>query len=202
MWRKLGGGPVATMRFGQVPNEARVLDVHTSLPLTAAVSDVNKFSNNVMARHLLLTIDKEKNGPPANAARGARTVSAWLTSQGIPAPELVIENGSGLSREERISAKTLEALMRLMHAKPTAQAFRESMPVAGADGTLSSRFSGSNAQARAWLKTGGLHDVRTLAGYLQRPDGRMFVYVGMLNHPRAPQAFGVLERAVEWVYSQ
>jgi D-alanyl-D-alanine carboxypeptidase/D-alanyl-D-alanine-endopeptidase (penicillin-binding protein 4) len=202
MWRKLGGGPVATMRFGHVPNEAHVLDVHTSQPLTAAVSDVNKFSNNVMARHLLLTIDKEKNGPPANATRGARTVSAWLKSQGIPAPELVIENGSGLSREERVSAKTLEALMRLMHAKPTAQAFRESMPVAGVDGTLSSRFSRSNAQARAWLKTGGLHDVRTLAGYLQRQDGRMFAYVGMINHPRAPQAFGVLERAVEWVYSQ
>jgi D-alanyl-D-alanine carboxypeptidase/D-alanyl-D-alanine-endopeptidase (penicillin-binding protein 4) len=70
------------------------------------------------------------------------------------------------------------------------------------DGTLSSRFSRSNAQASAWLKTGGLNDVRTLAGYLRRNDGRMFAYVGLINHPRAPQAFGVLERGVEWVYGQ
>jgi serine-type D-Ala-D-Ala carboxypeptidase/endopeptidase (penicillin-binding protein 4) len=203
MWKKLGGaGNMGALRISTVPANARVLDAHRSQPLPAAVSDVNKFSNNVMARHLLLTIDREKNSAPAQAARGARTVQAWLKEKGIAAPELVIENGSGLSRDERVSATTLAALLRVMHAAPSAQLFRESLPIAGVDGTLASRFTNSNAQASAWLKTGGLNDVRTLAGYVRHRDGRMFAYVGMLNHTRAAQAFGVLEKAVDWVVQQ
>lgn len=202
MWKRLGGGAVGPVRYGAVPPEARILDSHRSPPLSAVVADVNKFSNNVMARHLLLTIDRERNGAPAQVERGARTVRDWLHEQGIRAPELVIENGSGLSRHERVSAATLVALLTLMHGKPTAHLFRESLPLAGVDGTLSGQFGRSRAQASAWLKTGGLNDVRTLAGYLRRSDGRMFAFVGMINHPRAAQAFGVLEDAVEWVYRQ
>jgi serine-type D-Ala-D-Ala carboxypeptidase/endopeptidase (penicillin-binding protein 4) len=202
LWKKVGGLSIGSIRAGDVPANASVIEAHVSLPLSAAVSDVNKFSNNVMARHLLLTLDAQKNGPPAQAARGAALIKSWLKTQAIAAPELVIENGSGLSRDERVSAQTLVALLRLMHSRPTAQLFRESLPVAGVDGTLSTRMRNSQASASAWLKTGGLNDVRSLAGYLRRSDGRQFAYVGMLNHPRAPQAFGVLERAVEWSYAQ
>jgi serine-type D-Ala-D-Ala carboxypeptidase/endopeptidase (penicillin-binding protein 4) len=202
LWKKVGGLAVGSIRAGEVPPDANALEAHVSLPLSAAVSDVNKFSNNVMARHLLLTLDAQKNSPPAQAARGATLVKAWLKAEGIAAPELVIENGSGLSRDERVSAQTLVALLRAMHKKPAAQIYRESLPIAGVDGTISTRMRNSQASASAWLKTGGLNDVRSLAGYLRRSDGKQFAYVGIMNHPRAPQAFGVLERAVEWSYGQ
>jgi serine-type D-Ala-D-Ala carboxypeptidase/endopeptidase (penicillin-binding protein 4) len=177
-----------------------VLDTHVSLPLTATVSDVNKFSNNVMARHLLLTIDRVQSGSPANAPRGAKSITAWLKKEGIDTSDLVLENGSGLSRDERVSANMLAQLLRKTLTKPHAADFIASLPIAGVDGTLSQRFANSEAKASASLKTGGLNDVRSLAGYLRRSDGRTLIYIGMLNHARAPQAFGVLERAVEWAF--
>ncbi len=202
LWKKSGGGAMGVVRTGDIPAGVSVIDAHISLPLPAAIADVNKFSNNVMARHLLLALDLAKNPAPSQALRGASVVRSWLAAQGIAASELVLENGSGLSRNERISPRTLVALLRAMHRSPTAQIFRESMPIAGVDGTLARRFNQSSAAANAWLKTGGLNDVRALAGYLRRSDGKQFAYVGILNHPRAPQAFGVLERAVEWTYAQ
>ncbi len=195
MWKKLGGGAVGNVRTGEIPATARLLDTHLSQPLTAAISDVNKFSNNVMARHLLLALDPAR---PATAAGGARAVQAWLAGRRIAAPELVIENGSGLSRGERVSPRTLDALLQHMHAREASATFRNSLPVAGVDGTLARRFTASNVTANAWLKTGGLNDVRSLAGYIRREDGTMLTFVAVLNHPRAPQAAAVIDRAVEW----
>jgi serine-type D-Ala-D-Ala carboxypeptidase/endopeptidase (penicillin-binding protein 4) len=201
MWKRVGGiGNIGTVKFGAIPTHAQVLDTHISLPLTAAVSDVNKFSNNVMARHLLLTIDRAQNGAPAQSARGANAITAWLKKEGIDTRDLVLENGSGLSRDERVSANFLAALLRKTLTKSHASEFIASLPIAGVDGTLSQRFNNSEVKASASLKTGGLNDVRSLAGYLRRSDGRTLIYIGILNHPRAPQAFGVLERAVEWAF--
>ncbi len=201
LWKRVGGaGTIGGVRLGAVPANAHVLDTHVSLPLSAAVSDVNKFSNNVMARHLLLTIDRAQNSPPAHPTRGGKAISAWLKKEGIDPNDLVLENGSGLSREERVSANLLAQLLRKTLTKPHASDFIASLPIAGVDGTLSQRFNNSEVKASASLKTGGLNDVRSLAGYLRRSDGRTLIYIGILNHPRAPQAFGVLERAVEWAF--
>ena len=201
LWKRVGGAAsMGSIRVGTIPASAQVLDAHVSLPLTAAVSDVNKFSNNVMARHLLLSVDRAQNSPPAQAPRGAKTIVAWLKKEGADPSDLVLENGSGLSRDERISANLLAALLRKTLTKPHANDFIASLPIAGVDGTLSQRFANSEAKASAWLKTGGLNDVRSLAGYLRRNDGRTLIYIGILNHPRAPQAFGVLEKAVEWAF--
>ncbi len=201
LWKRVGGAAwMGGIRVGAVPANAQVLDTHVSLPLTAAVNDVNKFSNNVMARHLLLGIDRAQNGSPAQASRGAKSVVTWLKKEGIDTRELVLENGSGLSRDERVSANLLAALLRKTLTKPHANDFIASLPIAGIDGTLSQRFANSEAKASASLKTGGLNDVRSLAGYLRRNDGRTLIYIGILNHARAPQAFGVLEKAVEWAF--
>jgi serine-type D-Ala-D-Ala carboxypeptidase/endopeptidase (penicillin-binding protein 4) len=201
MWKRVGGvGTIGAVKFGPIPAQAQLLDTHVSLPLTAAVSDVNKFSNNVMARHLLLTVDRTQNGVPAQTARGAKSITAWLKKEGVDTSDLVLENGSGLSRDERVSANLLAALLRKTLTKSHASDYIASLPIAGVDGTLSQRFSNSEAKASASLKTGGLNDVRALAGYLRRGDGRTLIYIGILNHPRAPQAFGVLERAVEWAF--
>lgn len=201
LWKRVGGiGNIGAMKFGAIPAHAQVFDTHVSLPITAAVNDVNKFSNNVMARHLLLTIDRAQNGAPAQSIRGAKAITAWLRKEGIDTTELVLENGSGLSREERVSANMLAALLRKTLTKAHSSDFIASLPIAGVDGTLSQRFNNSEVKASASLKTGGLNDVRALAGYLRRSDGRTLIYIGILNHPRAPQAFGVLERAVEWAF--
>jgi serine-type D-Ala-D-Ala carboxypeptidase/endopeptidase (penicillin-binding protein 4) len=201
-WARAGGAPIGPIRFAAVDPSAKVIDAHESPPITAAVNDVGKFSNNVMAQHLLLTIDKEKNGAPANLARGSETVKRWMQSVVKDASGLVIENGSGLSRAERVSAQTLVALFRYMQSRPTFEAYLNSLPIAGVDGTLSYRFQNSSAQASAFLKTGGLNDVRSLAGYLRRSDGRFFYFVGIVNHPRANAGMVALERAVEWAYAQ
>jgi serine-type D-Ala-D-Ala carboxypeptidase/endopeptidase (penicillin-binding protein 4) len=201
-WKKVGGGSVGAVRSGPIPPEAKTLEVHSSLPLIAAVADVNKFSNNVMARHLLLTIDRIANGAPAQVPRGVEAIKRWLMRRQLAMPELVIENGSGLSRDERVSAQGLGALLRFAATQPYASAYMQSLPLAGVDGSLTERFVGSRAQGTAYLKTGSIDAVRTLAGYLNLPGGRQLVYIALINHANAQHTQAALEAGVEWAYAQ
>jgi serine-type D-Ala-D-Ala carboxypeptidase/endopeptidase (penicillin-binding protein 4) len=202
MWRDSGGVWKGAVKDGRAPTStgARVLYSHVSAPLATMVADINKFSNNVMARQLLLTVDAEIAKSPGRAGRGGRSIREWAKSRGFDVPELVIENGAGLSRSERISAKSLGAFLEYGLTAPYSKDFVQSLPIAATDGTLTKRFNHRAAEGNAFLKTGTLTGVKSLAGYLRLPDGRLLLFVGIVNHANAESSTQALDSAVEWVY--
>ena len=115
-------------------------------------------------------------------------------------PELVIENGSGLSRQERLSAGSLARLLDAADASPVREEFASSLAVAALDGTLQRRFQNGSVAGQALLKTGSLEGVRALAGYVIDAQGRRWTVVAMVNHPNASRAQSALDALVGWTY--
>ncbi len=160
LWSEMGGTWKGTVREGQVPPSAPLVYVHESDPLAEIVRDINKFSNNVMARQLYLTLAAELGGAPARGEYASQAIRRWLTGKKIAAPELVIENGSGLSRNERMSAASLAALLQAAWASPALdrrlRARSPRAPVRGGDDRESSESariaSGAGRPARLGLR--------------------------------------------------
>ena len=200
LWRQAGGQLSGQVRWGSVPAQARPLLSFESLPLREVIADINKMSNNVMAQQLFLTLSSELGAPGRWAASRLRLGQWWRQRfAGLPAP--VLENGSGLSREERSTAHSLSALLRQARQGPLASAFTESLAIAGVDGTvkrMAERMPQSPVLGRAWLKTGSLRDVASVAGYVQGESGRLYTVVAIVNHPNAGQARAALEQLLDW----
>ena len=199
-WGELGGTWSGRIREGVVTPAAKLLYAHDSEPLAEVIRDINKFSNNVMARQLYLTLAAETGGAPARADNARHAIRQWLTAKKIAAPELVIENGSGLSRQERLSAASTAALLQAAWASPLMPEFVSSLPLVAADGTMRKRMRGEGVAGRAHIKTGLLHDARSIAGYVLDRSGRRHVVVMFINHPRAPQAEAAFDALLAWVY--
>jgi D-alanyl-D-alanine carboxypeptidase/D-alanyl-D-alanine-endopeptidase (penicillin-binding protein 4) len=200
LWGEMGGTWSGNVRDGLVPPAARLVYVHESEPLGDIVRDINKFSNNVMARQLFLTLGAELGGPPARAEEAVRAITEWLAAKKIAAPELVLENGSGLSRSERISARHLAALLAAAWRSPVMPEFVSSLPVVAADGTMKKRLRGERVAGSAHIKTGLLADARAIAGYVLDRNGRRHVVVMIANHPQAPEADAAMDALLQWVY--
>ncbi len=201
-WGESGGTWNGTAREGVVPPSARLLHTQESEPLAEIVRDINKFSNNIMARHLFLTLGAEAGGVPANTQKSVAAVRAWLASKNIAAPELVMENGSGLSRAERISAGNLAALLQAAWKSPVMPELMSSMPIAGLDGTMRRRVKGEGVSGQAHIKTGLLSDVRSMAGYVLDRRGQRVVVVMIVNHANAHQAQPAMDALLRWVYDR
>jgi D-alanyl-D-alanine carboxypeptidase/D-alanyl-D-alanine-endopeptidase (penicillin-binding protein 4) len=197
IWESVGGTWAGTVRDGAVPTDARLLATHESAPLPEVVRNINKFSNNVMARQLFLTLGKEATGEPANPERATRAVHEWLASHDLAMPELVLENGSGLSRIERISAGSMARLLVHAWASPLMPEFIASLPLVGVDGTMRKR---NGAAGDAHIKSGSLSDVRAIAGYVLAASGRRYAVVAIINHANAGAAQSVHDSLLQWVY--
>ena len=202
LWRQTGGLLTGQVRSGPVPATARLIHEAPSLPLADIVADVNKFSNNLMAQQVFLTLGRF----PATFERSRERVLQWWAGRFGPrvsAP--VLDNGAGLSRDERITADALLALLRDAARHPQGAVLRQSLPVVGVDGTaarMGERGILKNALGQAQVKTGSLRDVASVAGYVQVPGGQPWVVVAIINHPNAPQARSVLDAVLEWTASQ
>lgn len=196
LWGEMGGTLRGRVRSGRVPADARVLAVHSSPALAEIVREINKYSNNVMARQVFLTLDAARPATPEGARRA---VEAWLSGKGLDMPELVLDNGSGLSRKERISARNLARLLLAAWRSPVMPELMASLPLAGIDGTLRKRLNGAFATGRAHLKTGYLENVRTLAGYALDGDGRRWIVVFLINDPRAHQGKPAMDALLRWL---
>lgn len=203
-WQQSGGKLDGGLRLGPVPADARLVYTHESLTLAEVIRLVNKFSSNVMARHLLLTIGAEKAGRPGTTTAGTRAIVEFLASRGIPTRDLVIENGSGLSRTERISAEGLADVLLDAWKSPYAPEFQASLPLSAVDGTLRRRFRSPDMEGRLRMKTGSLQDVSALAGYVNAASGKTYVAVIILNHPNAELGAGEAVQAalVNWVFGR
>jgi D-alanyl-D-alanine carboxypeptidase/D-alanyl-D-alanine-endopeptidase (penicillin-binding protein 4) len=171
-----------------------------SPPLYDIVRDVNKLSNNVMARQIFLTLATTRHPPPATPALAADVVQRFLKEQKISMPGLVLENGSGLSRHERVTAGGLAQLLAAAERSPAREEFASSLAVAATDGTVQRRFQNGSVAGQALLKTGTLEGVKALAGYVIDGEGRRWIVVAMINHPNAARGQAALDALVQWVY--
>ena len=202
LWRELGGTFNGTVRDGAAGAEARLIAAVQSPPLSEAVRDINKYSNNVMARQLYLTLGAVGDGAPATGDKSNRIIKQWLTGKGLAVPELVLENGSGLSRIERISAKSLGQILLSAFRSPVMPELVSSLPLAAVDGTMKKRLAGADIAGQAHLKTGSLSGVRAIAGYVLDAAGRRVVVVMIVNHANAGNAQPVQDALLKWVYNR
>lgn len=202
LWAEMGGTWGGAAREGPVPPDARLLHAMESAALAEIVRDTNKFSNNVMARHLFLTLGAEGAGAPANSDKAATAIKAWIARKRIPVPGLSMENGSGLSRSERISAGGLASLLQAAWRSPVMPEFIASLPVAAVDGTMRRRMKGEGVAGQAHIKTGLLTDARAMAGYVLDRGGRRHVVVMIVNHASAHEAQPAMDALLRWVYER
>jgi serine-type D-Ala-D-Ala carboxypeptidase/endopeptidase (penicillin-binding protein 4) len=199
LWREAGGVFDGTLRVAAAPPTAIPFVSFDSVTLAEAVRLTNKFSNNLMARHLLLTLGAERFGAPATVDKGMRALSAWSQERGLALADVEIDNGSGLSRSTRISVLELAAVLRAAYHSRYAPEFVASLPLAGADGTLRSRMQ-SSQPGSARLKTGHLDGVSGIAGYVTGASGKVYVVVSLVNDARVGAGAGdsVHEALVSW----
>ena len=189
-----------------MPNNARPLLQFEGIHLADDVQDINKFSNNVMARQLMLTLALEKIGKPATTENGELVIQSWLKKMGFQFPELIIENGSGLSRNETISAQHMNALLITARQLAVADIFYNSLPLAGTDGTMKNRlmtqlrkFLHLKKKPEAHIKTGSLSDVRAISGYVISKSGKMYAVTSFINHPNAWKGLEAHDQLLAWL---
>ena len=213
-WQDLGGTIGGKGMVGTAPLESRVLAAHAARTLPEIVRDINKLSDNTLARTLFLSLGSLQADPlegsmPLPTAQHGETTFAradgairdWMRSQRIDDTGFVIENGSGLSRVERISAQQMAQVLQAGLRSQWAPEFQASLPIAALEGTMRRRLQGSPAAGRARLKTGSLRNVIAVAGYMPDANGNPCVVVAMVNSARAGDGRGraVLDALVDWV---
>jgi D-alanyl-D-alanine carboxypeptidase/D-alanyl-D-alanine-endopeptidase (penicillin-binding protein 4) len=200
LWQELGGSLAGGARSGAVPAGARLLAAIESPALAEVVRDINKYSNNVMARQLFLTLGH--TGQAATPQSADAAVRAWLVAKELAMPELVLENGSGLSRQERISADSLARLLAVGWRSSVMPDFVASLPLAAVDGTMKKRLRDRGAAGQARIKTGSLEGVKAIAGYVLDRSGRWQIVVFLVNHPNAAAAQAAQDALLQWVYER
>ena len=196
LWRELGGALHGKVREGLTPATAKPQAVQESPALGEVIRDINKYSNNVMARQVFLSLAAERPATPEGARR---RIKDWLAAKGVKIPELILDNGSGLSRSERISADGLSQLLLAAWKSPVMPELMASLPLAGLDGTLKKRLGNSSATGRAHLKTGYLDGVRAIAGYAQDSHDKRWVVVFLINDPKFRLGKPAMDELLNWV---
>ena len=209
-WERLGGEIAGETVEGLTPPDTRQLAEHTARLLPEIVRDTNKLSDNALARTLFLSlgslegdaVNGSKPLPPASiptAVRADLAIRGWMRKQGVDDAGMVLDNGSGLSRSERISALQMGKLLQLGLRSKWAPEFQSSLPIAGIDGTMRRRLRDSPAAERARIKTGTLKNALAIAGYVPDANGQMCVVVAMINGDGAMGGRAALDALLDWV---
>lgn len=204
LWEELGGSVSGEVRSGTAPTGVKPLLTWRSRPLGEIIRMVNKFSNNVMCRELLLTLAAVQNGPPGTVAKGTAAIDDYLTHIGLDPSQLRLVNGAGLSRDARVSPRLLAGLLAHARRSPYMPEFISSLPIIGMDGTTRTRLSGRREAGHAHVKTGTMDDVAAIAGYVVSQSGREFIVVGIVNHRAAHRGPGeeLWNALIKWTFAQ
>jgi D-alanyl-D-alanine carboxypeptidase/D-alanyl-D-alanine-endopeptidase (penicillin-binding protein 4) len=200
LWEESGGTITGSWKDGLAPADAKLLATGESASNAELVRDINKFSNNVMARQLFLTLGAEMLKLPGRSDRSAQVVQSWLAEKKLDFPELVLENGSGLSRQERISAGHMGRLLLEAWRSSVMPELMSSLPLVAYDGTMRRRLRFESIAGQAHIKTGSLADARTLAGYVLDKNGLRHVVVLFINHANAAAGQPAQDALLQWVY--
>lgn len=204
LWRESGGSIDGGWKNVVVDEDAEPLLSFDSRPLSQMIALINKHSNNVMARQLMYTLGAEVNGPPGTEDSGRAVIEKWLADNGLASTQTAIENGAGLSRKTRTTAKDMAAMLQFAWRQPYMPEYLASMSLSGLDGTLRRRFGDTTLVGKAHLKTGSLDHVTAIAGFLQTRTGRRFVVVALQNFEDVHRGPGeeVQEAILRWSYEQ
>ena len=208
LWAEMGGKLAGKVHDGRPPANAKAAFEMTSPSLAEVIRDINKYSNNVMAQQLFLSLSlsqaqsqTQSPAQPASLEASRSVLQDWwrerLGVQDMP----VLDNGSGLSRQERITPQGLARMLQTAYVSGAMPELMASLPITGVDGTLR-RSKSRVSQGWAHLKTGSLRDATALAGYVHTNNGKRLVVVSVINHPNAAAARPALEALVDWVVKE
>jgi D-alanyl-D-alanine carboxypeptidase/D-alanyl-D-alanine-endopeptidase (penicillin-binding protein 4) len=181
LWSQLGGSFDGRVRKDLAPEDIEPFFTWRSRPLAEVIRSVNKYSNNVMTRQLLYTLGAEDGGAPATAEAGIAAIRSRLEFHDLSPGSLQLDNGAGLSRNTRISARLLADVLLTAYGSPHMPEFLASLSLAGLDGTTRRRFRGRPEAGRLHIKTGRLDHVAAVAGYVHSAAGPTYVLVALIN---------------------
>ncbi|MFK8016579.1 MAG: D-alanyl-D-alanine carboxypeptidase/D-alanyl-D-alanine-endopeptidase [Gammaproteobacteria bacterium] len=190
-WSELGGSWSGGSRDDVVPESAVTVYEQKSLPLGDLIRFVNKFSNNVMARQVFLTLGAEHSEPPASLSKSRTAVLAALTALGVGTDGMYVDNGAGLSRDARITATTLIDMFDVAWRHRYGSDFFAALPIPGVDGTLKARFDKGRYIGQAHVKTGTLDHVIGMGGMVQAHNGRRYLVAFLINHHNVHKGAGL-----------
>ena len=204
LWEKDGRTWSGHVVDGKVPDSAKKVLTHASQPLREVVALANKWSNNQIARHLFLTTSKVATGRGSDAPYDLPTsrtmIMRWLQSVGVNTSGWVLDNGSGLSRESRVTADGMTQMLIRGWVSPYMSEYMSSLPISGIDGTMRKRKA---ATTFAHIKTGYLANVRAIGGYVQTESGKRYAVFAQIEGGKSVwQGIPFLDRVIEWVHDQ
>jgi D-alanyl-D-alanine carboxypeptidase/D-alanyl-D-alanine-endopeptidase (penicillin-binding protein 4) len=204
VWSEMGGELTGGWKNVTAAEELEPVLSFESPTLAEIITMVNKYSNNVMAHQLLYTLAAEEFGAPGTKENGRIVVRQWLEERGFDFENLMYDNGAGLSRDGRITARHLADLLRYAYQSRYMPEFMSSMSLSGLDGTLSDRFRHDALTGMAHVKTGSLDDVNAIAGYLQGRSGERYIVVSLHNDGDVHRGPGheVQEALLRWVFDR
>ena len=205
-WTELGGHLLGSLKKGSVDkSQDKRLHIYQSPSLGEQIRTINKWSNNVMVRELLLTLGAEKFGAPATLKKGRDAIVNILKDVGVPnTDDIFIENGSGLSRIAHFSARQMASLLEIAYRDAYMPEFLSSLSLSGRDGTLYKRFKNEDLEGRSHLKTGTIKDVTAISGYMLNRQGKRLIFVMLHNGKDVRRGKGVaLQNAIiRWAFEQ
>jgi D-alanyl-D-alanine carboxypeptidase/D-alanyl-D-alanine-endopeptidase (penicillin-binding protein 4) len=173
-----------------LPAGTRVLAGHESPPLAEMVKVVNKVSQNLHTEMLLRLLGAQAKGE-GSAEMGHAAVDEFLRRLGVVPESWAMQDASGLSRSDLVTAHGMAGLLAGMDRHRYAAAFRDSLPVAGVDGTLATRMEQPAARGRVVAKTGTIRHVNALGGYVTARSGERFAFYAAVNHHPGPSSDSV-----------
>jgi len=175
-------GPV---RPGIVPEEAKVICIHRSKPLSEIVASLNKFSNNFIAQQLLKALGAKSKGAPGTTEKGLAAIRDFLEESGLGAEDFLPADGCGLSRNNLTTPKKIVDLLTFMQQKFEYQPeYFSSLAIAGVDGTMRKRLRSPKVQDRVRVKTGLIDGVSCLSGYIYSYHDELIAFSIMMNKNR------------------
>ncbi len=211
LWEQNGGRFQGGYSVGLTPENALKILTFPSVPLADIITSINKYSNNVMARHLFLSLDAEtesrksaqeslKLGADIEGARAA--LDNWLALNGISNHLMFVDNGSGLSRQTRITSNSLTAILQHAWSSNYRPEFLSSLSLSALDGTMRKRIALSDLSGRARIKTGLINGVRSMAGYVHSRHKKHYSVVMMIESDRITYSNGneIQDALLKWVY--
>ncbi|MDM5148138.1 D-alanyl-D-alanine carboxypeptidase/D-alanyl-D-alanine-endopeptidase [Candidatus Persebacteraceae bacterium Df01] len=198
LWKQLGGKWNGQWRIEKVPPTAVTLTVFESPPLSQAITSMNKFSNNVIARNLFLSLADSNTSRTLATAREA--FHQWAAERGISGGGFFVDNGSGLSRQTRVQPAQIAILLQYLWAHPLRAEMIASLPVLGIDGTLRKRLKKLPMQGH--LKTGSLAAVKSIAGFLRDEAGQDILFICLTEEQNNNQAKQFQDSLMKWARRQ
>lgn len=205
LWQQLGGtiqGNYKSQALSIADDEEPFM-VWRSQPFREILTSTNKYSNNTMTRHLLLTMAAEEKSIPAKTEEGIQVIKAFLEDRGMDTSHLQLQNGSGLSRDVRVDAQLMMDVLLDAYQSPNAAEFIASLPINGIDGTMRSRLKGEASEGMAHIKTGRLDHVVALAGIVQSRKGKRYALAFMINHKDVHRGVGndIGDLLIDWLHN-